>query len=1496
MAKLNGYRIVNLTYNIKDDNSRTFTNRIMDQHFELDGLQTLMLLQNGGGKSVQIQMLISPFVSPKHRDFGNRPFTDYFTDDKTPTYIATEWLLDNGEKVLIGLMVRKCKPHEVTDTNKGLDIYAYIYEYNNKYDEYSIGNIPFATRTDEGYIVASTQESLELFANIKKRNRFAMEYYNLGSSNARTTYYNKLKTYEIYRNEWETIMKVINSSEGGLTELFKNCDDEYKLIEEWFLKTIHSKLNKDVNQLEEMRNVFSKYFRDKQNNQHAIDVVDGIAEYTQYANNILNENNAHKKALEEIKNNKSRIEDIYTYNHRTNNKLKEDKEKIIQSQQELQKKLAMTKYKEASYKYYLVKDKADKAKTEQEKEENKLKELESELAKLEREDKLQEVIKINCEKVHKEQELAELIAKREKENQTNEEIRTQLENVAYSLRSYLDDELDGKYEILDKLKCDKDNFNNERSDINKDLGAINESNKNLNKEKLAATNIIEELKPKIDILLPKYNAPLIVDDSFFEKIELNKNEQISAKQKIIDTTTNELELLKVEEDNLNLELSTLQKQECELDTDLKIKSNKLDEMNKQCERMEEILKFLELNTENIYDTTSTLKEIRNRISSVQQKINSYSDSKKKMNIEIEQLEKGVVVEIPKEVKDLLKDLGISYQLGLYYISKLNISLEQKEELIEKNPFLPFSILINSEDIEILKNSKFNLSSSYTVYIANIDKISTPVEYALSNNIREVGSLNMFYNFNKSLLDENEKTNMISRIKNYILKLENLIDNNEAHKENLESKKFFVQDFKITKLSVTIAQEQVTNLQSELDKLSENKKVKFNRINEIKKKFIPEKKELLNNLNEESKKLSSELEEIKLFRNDYKNLNKESIHLDNVITQLQENDEKLTKHTKRLSEISQLEGVLDKEIRTSESSIKETQAILDDIKVLKFRFENPTTIEADKNTLLAQFKVLKEDSNKDIKEIQLQIEKVDNEIKYKVEEINQLTSLYELESSEYLNKEFTIERKLFIAKSINIIKDKIARHREVVSELLQNFSKMQSKEERALEDAKKESNKVKKTYEKYNSFIDINEHAIDKSLIDETNFGKLINDIQASIKKSEEDIIDTDSKLALINSSTQNLNFLSQIREGIENIDSRKINLDINLENLLSVTKHEIESYRALEQSINNIKSNVDKLLTSLSTDFKYRDIDPYAKHIKGLLNFAFSPETIEEIINTTLESLEKRRLQYEDDLKIVDKEYRSTVNTILKYVENIHNHMDSIDTNSSIRLDNRREKMLQIKQPNWDLANATLKIELFINELIDGCEKRSLLGETTSQTADEFIATQITTTKLYNVVIGINNVEISIKKLEFAGEEIDVSPISWKRAQKNSGGEGFATYFIILISLLSYMRKEGSTIGDRIKESSKVLIMDNPFGKISSEHLLKPVMEIAKKYNTQLLCFTAQKGDNIYNEFSNIYHLNLEVIRSLKTRILTSSRTISKTVDKKDVYLQSSQLKLLELD
>ena len=80
--------------------------------------------------------------------------------------------------------------------------------------------------------------------------------------------------------------------------------------------------------------------------------------------------------------------------------------------------------------------------------------------------------------------------------------------------------------------------------------------------------------------------------------------------------------------------------------------------------------------------------------------------------------------------------------------------------------------------------------------------------------------------------------------------------------------------------------------------------------------------------------------------------------------------------------------------------------------------------------------------------------------------------------------------------------------------------------------------------------------------------------------------------------------------------------------------------------------------------------------------------------------------------------------------------------------------------------------------------------------------------------------------------------------------------FVILSALLSYMRRDETDLfADR--NEGKVLLMDNPFAQTNASHLLKPLMDMAKKTNTQLICLSGLGGESIYNRFDNIYVLNL---------------------------------------
>ena len=202
------------------------------------------------------------------------------------------------------------------------------------------------------------------------------------------------------------------------------------------------------------------------------------------------------------------------------------------------------------------------------------------------------------------------------------------------------------------------------------------------------------------------------------------------------------------------------------------------------------------------------------------------------------------------------------------------------------------------------------------------------------------------------------------------------------------------------------------------------------------------------------------------------------------------------------------------------------------------------------------------------------------------------------------------------------------------------------------------------------------------------------------------------------------------------------------------------------------------------------------------------------------------------------------------YIRDVHSNLGKIDANSTITVRERPLKMLRIQLPEWDENAEVYRIRLM--DLIDEITREGIALYEKNENAQEYFGTQITTKNLYDTVIGIGNVQIKLYKIEAQREY----PITWAEVAKNSGGEGFLSAFVILSSLLYYMRKDDTDFFSDWNEG-KVLVMDNPFAQTNASHLLKPLMDMAKKANTQLICLTGLGGESIYNRFDNIYVLNL---------------------------------------
>ena len=325
-----------------------------------------------------------------------------------------------------------------------------------------------------------------------------------------------------------------------------------------------------------------------------------------------------------------------------------------------------------------------------------------------------------------------------------------------------------------------------------------------------------------------------------------------------------------------------------------------------------------------------------------------------------------------------------------------------------------------------------------------------------------------------------------------------------------------------------------------------------------------------------------------------------------------------------------------------------------------------------------------------------------------------------------------------------------------------------------------------------------------------------------------------------------------------------------------------ESSKALDRC----RGDVSEMIRGIASGKTYAD-DYFKKTFESLLSQTASPRNLFRQFEMNRQAYENQLEKLKIDLAHIDDEQKNLEMMFLEYVEQINANIGMIDKNSTISVRGRSLKMLRIQVPDWETEREHFRLKLhdyFENIVKLGIETIEKNGNLT-----EFLGRVITTRKLYDDVVGIQNVKILLYKIE-AEREV---PISWSEVSANSGGEGFLSAFVILTCLLSYMRRDETDLFTS-GEEGKVLIMDNPFAQTNAEHLLKPLIEMAKKTNTQLICLSGLGGDSIYNRFDNIYVLKL-VESSIRNGVQRVDVTHMKGEETKRMVLSEFKMEQMSL-
>lgn len=450
-----------------------------------------------------------------------------------------------------------------------------------------------------------------------------------------------------------------------------------------------------------------------------------------------------------------------------------------------------------------------------------------------------------------------------------------------------------------------------------------------------------------------------------------------------------------------------------------------------------------------------------------------------------------------------------------------------------------------------------------------------------------------------------------------------------------------------------------------------------------------------------------------------------------------------------------------------------------------------------------------------------------------EQLENLTKRYQLVDADYNQVVYNTFAETQVLNRLEELTQQVEEQKQQINVVDQGLKINEVQQQNSYKDLKNQLNETQ---------------ILPKSEVIKRDFSLLLSQLEDSIKKTNNQLKNVLQNLTVLSQEQSSLAEFYHLKpEEISEVDNKYREysaLDWRNErgSLIRDYKDQLKQVDTLKHLISDELNRLGHLILFEDEFFK-RPLERLSHTRHDSASFLEQYDVIDQVFASLVKKLDV-------DIEISEKEKANVVQLLLDYLQEVHQYLGLIDQNSTITIRGKNIKMLRINLPNWTLSESLYQVRM--NDFIDQLTTRCLELMELNENIEELIGSQVTTKKLYDQIVGTSNVEIKLYKIEEQREY----QISWEQVAKNSGGEGFLSAFVILSSLLSFMRRDETDIFSSYSEG-KVLLMDNPFAQTNAAHLLKPLIELAKRNNTQLICLSGLGGESIYSRFENIYSLSL---------------------------------------
>lgn len=1423
MPRINRIRIINFSYN-------NDLRHIQDETFNFHGGENALLsLANGGGKSVLVQLIFQPIV-PETKIQGRR-INAFFRKKRLPAYVLIEWKLDSvGGYLLTGLGMVSAEVSGLEDEKNRVKYFTFTSQYTGS-NAFDLANIELVKQTGNILEIKPFKEAREMMMEKEKKDPylFGCFYDDDGER-----YRKRLAEFGIAQDEWKNIIAKINDSEGGLDEIFQKYKNSSQLLNEWIIKTIEKVIYKDRSEAHRLEEMLEGLVREVIENERFIlekQVLDeflvGYGEQVGALVELLN-------GLEEQKRLAGKLAALNRHLNTETDQLQEDQEgnqlELVNLKQEQQR----IDLEERSHAYWLRHEEHNQAAQEL---------AEAEKSSLDNEEKL-ETAKFSAkimEAAGLGQEIgskkADLSGIQERLEASRSQLGTdqRMRDLEYSLKRLAQETLQDIELALEGLSGEK-----------------TEWDKNLLQLKTEAHNLDQELrgfvgeKGGLQQQVKQYEAQ---ERDVRGKLKLNLNRNLLgelARQDIekarLGLQKNQVDLASKEVLLVEEKAENVQKQQDKERESQELREAKAEEANSLNRLNEEIAAYEQQEQEvlGILHKFGFVAELRfdrerlhtlfnQRLKNLDQSLEEAVRMRDESTESLSSLKQGRL-HIPGEVVSLLAAKDIQYDTGETYLRNLPPDIRQK--LLGENPVLPYALILAKESIELLAEAMNRMTLRRVLPLIAYEDLGKSIISMTERMVQAGEGLTLVCLYEGRVFNNESLVKLEEELKRKQTEAFEQYAHYSEERNDTIAKQAICGRFVYPSEHLYLLEKKKTAAEKQLQGIADNVSL----LEQEKKNLCRALEKLEQSLKETSENRQRAEAALTLFESwlerekDYQTCRK---RLGEVIEGISNADRKKAEQTLNIEnlqeELKRVDYAIDRKKRETQE-IRKKLTLYQQAPVAEIVEGSLEELESRLQGLKAAYTGEIEFLEKRQKDLQLDCAKMEKELarlglaeedyrgvafdEGKAEDIS--SEIIEFEKARKLLQRVTFQagQKASAAKiACDIAAEEVKKlgaefplgPEEIKGDFQSRRHKLSAEYTRLDQELKQIALKISA----YNKLMD--------------QITPVLKGVKAEPEKGFQPEADLKAQTGRLAESF--LTFQSANRTKADTLRN---------------------NYRGLKAEYREKNANISNIFKGLDLLWDKPDMD-YDEYFYLYERMGQHQEKLGELIKL-----------HESLLSNLERNKKDMIQQSLLQGMRFYEEIEWISDHSKVRLQgkNRPVQMLKIELSLDSSEAAGGRMKEYIEECIHQVRDETR-QEKSEADLKKVIAKLMYSRELLNVYLGHSNIPVKVFKIDLNMQNSGLK--TWEDAMlENSGGEKFVVYFSVLSALMAYTRSRTleAAGADEDKDSS-VLVMDNPFGPISSEHLLNPLFEIAKKHRTQLICLSDLKQNSIMNCFNLIYMLKV---------------------------------------